>query len=171
MSTFRIAITGPESTGKSILTEQLARHYQTLWVPEYAREYLKEIDRPYDYEDILNIAKGQMSKENALVSRSGKFLFCDTDPIVTKIWCDVKFGTCHSWILDQINTQAYDLYLLCDIDLPWQHDPLREHPDKRGYLFKLFHEELRSRKLPFRIISGMGDKRLKQAIKVIDLTF
>jgi len=171
MSIRRIAITGPESTGKSMLTEQLSRHYKTAWVPEYAREYLNSINRSYTYDDILEIAKGQIDAENEMQSRAVKFLFCDTEPIVTKIWCDVKYGRCHPWIIEQIESNPYELYLLCNTDLTWEDDPLREHPDKREYLFKLYLDELQKRGLPFSIISGLGDKRLKDAIKIIDQSF
>ena len=171
MKIIRIAVTGPESTGKSLLSEQLAMHYRTAWVPEYSREYLNTLERPYDYEDILQIAKGQHERENKLISKSNRFLFCDTEPIVTKIWCEVKYQKCHPWITEQIRLNPYDHYLLCNIDLPWEDDPLREHPDKREFLFSLYQNELSKRKLPFSIISGIGNKRLQEAIKVIDKSF
>ena len=171
MSIIRIAITGPESTGKSVLSGQLARYYGTEWVPEYSRKYLHELGRDYDYDDILNIAKGQLRREKVLLPGADRFLFCDSEAIVTKIWCEVKYGKCHDWILKQIKLNPYDLYLLCDIDLPWEDDPLREHPDKRPYLFSLYQSELKERKLPFHIISGLGDSRLREAIKIIDKSF
>ena len=167
----RIAITGPESTGKSLLSEQLAKHYNTKWVPEFSREYLEGLDRPYHYNDILNIAKGQLEKEKELMSKAERFLFCDTELIVTKIWCDVKYQKCHPWILENIIKHPYDLYLLCNIDLPWEPDPLREHPGKRKYLFDLYYKELVSRHLPFEVISGTGKDRLRKTIKIIDNTF
>jgi NadR type nicotinamide-nucleotide adenylyltransferase len=171
MSIVRIAITGPESTGKSALSERLASYYNTEWVPEYSREYLNELDRDYNYDDILNIAKGQLKKEKELIPKAKRFLFCDTEAIVTKIWCDIKYGICHDWILDQIKLNPYDLYLLCNIDLPWEDDPLREHPDKRTYLLNKYSEELKERDLPFHMISGLGDSRLQEAIKIIDKSF
>lgn len=164
---FRIAITGPESTGKSWLAENLARAYHTTWVPEYARGYLEKLNRSYGYDDILTIARGQMASENSALASASKILFCDTECLVTKIWCDVKFGRCHPWIIQQIEQQPYDLYLLCDIDLPWQPDPLREHPHLRKYLFDLYATELNERKLPFGIVSGTGDARLDCAMEII----
>jgi len=171
MSIIRIAITGPESTGKSMLTAQLAKRYKAAMVAEYAREYLEKLGRPYEYHDILKIAKGQFSIEKAILKSTEKFLFTDTEAIVTKIWCDVKYGKCHPWILEQVQNHPYDLYLLCNIDLPWEDDPLREHPDKRKVLFNLYMKELVQRNLPFSIISGSGDNRLQEAIKVIDQSF
>jgi NadR type nicotinamide-nucleotide adenylyltransferase len=171
MSIIRIAITGPESTGKSMLSEQLAGYYNTIWVPEYSREYLYGLDRDYNYDDILSISKGQLQREKEALPLADRFLFCDTEAIVTKIWCDVKYGACHDWILDQIKFNPYALYLLCDIDLPWEDDPLREHPDKRTFLFNLYYKELKERDLPFHVISGLGDSRLKEAIKIVDRSF
>ncbi len=168
--TRRVAITGPESTGKSELAEKLARHYHTVWVPEYAREYLDKLRRPYVYEDIVEIAKGQMKLEEEATSRANEILFCDTDLIVTKIWSEFKYGTCDPWILEQVSLHRYDLYLLCDIDLPWINDPLREHPGRRKELFDLYFEELRGRRFPFEVISGIGEDRTKNAILAINKT-
>jgi NadR type nicotinamide-nucleotide adenylyltransferase len=163
-----IAVTGPESTGKSMLAEQLALHYNTVWVPEFAREYLEKLERPYEEKDILSIAKGQLASESAQMKYAEKFLFCDTEFIVTKIWSEVKYNRCDPWILEIIKTHRYDLYLLCDIDLPWQYDPLREHPHKRRYLFNLYYNELNSQKFPFAVIRGTGPRRLQNALKTIE---
>jgi NadR type nicotinamide-nucleotide adenylyltransferase len=167
----RIAITGPESTGKSWLAEKLALQYECLWVPEYARKYLINLGHPYTYEDILKIAHGQMASEEEAMQSADKFLFCDTECLVTKIWCDVKFGKCHYWIIEQIEQQPHDLYLLCDIDLAWEPDPLREHPHKRSYLFDLYLNELQKRNLPIEIISGTGEARLKCAVGAMNKHF
>ncbi|MDP1624038.1 MAG: ATP-binding protein [Bacteroidales bacterium] len=163
----KIAITGPESTGKSALAEQLADHFQTTWVPEYARQYLNHLGRPYEEKDILLIAKGQLAAEASQLSYANILLFCDTELLVTKIWSEVKYHRCNPWILETIKVHRYDLYLLCDIDLPWQEDPLREHPDQRQYLFDLYYNELKNRKFPFRVVRGRGQERLENAIKII----
>jgi NadR type nicotinamide-nucleotide adenylyltransferase len=167
----RIAITGPESTGKSDLAKALAEYYQTVWVPEYAREYLNNLNRDYIYKDILLIAKGQVKGEEEILEKTNRFLFADTEMIVLKIWCEVKYRKCHPWILNQLAKQKYDLYLLTDIDLPWQPDPLREHPDKRRELFNLYLDELKKKDLPFEIVSGFGDQRLANAIEIIEKRF
>jgi NadR type nicotinamide-nucleotide adenylyltransferase len=167
----RIAITGPESTGKSELAKALAEHYRTVWVTEYAREYLDNLGRPYDYDDILKIAMAQVRGEEEQVKKARDYLFADTEMLVLKIWCDVKFGKCHSWIDERLKKQDYDLYLLTDIDLPWQPDPLREHPDKRKELFELYLSELKKRKLPFEIVNGLGRQRVKNAAEIIGKRF
>lgn len=164
----KIAITGPESTGKSRLAEQLAQHYNTVYVPEFSREYLSAINSPYMESDILEIAKGQIDAEERLESRAKNFLFCDTESLVNKIWSDHLYKRCHQWILEKIKENRYDLYLLCNIDIPWEPDPLREHPQKRDYFFKLFYDELTSRGFNFEVISGIGEERLRNAIEIID---
>ncbi len=164
----RIAITGPESTGKSWLAEKLAERYQTAWVPEYAREYLAEINRPYVREDILIIAAGQLDQETKAMKAASGFLFCDTELLVAKIWSEVKYDFCDPWILNKLETHVYDLYLLCNIDLPWEYDPLREHPDRRQFLFDLYYNELTKRKFPFSVVSGTGNARLQIAVNMIE---
>jgi len=164
----RIAITGPESTGKSRLAEELAMHYKTIWVAEYAREYLEIINRPYNYDDILQIAKGQLDRENAAVEKAKNCMFCDTDFTVTKIWCEFKYNQCHDWINEQFLYHQYDLYLLCDTDIPWAFDPQRENPNEREELFQIYQQILKDAKFPFAIVTGIGDLRLKNTIKFID---
>ena len=165
--TKRIAITGPESTGKTWLAHQLAAHYKTFWVPEFAREYLFKLGKPYDYGDILLIARQQYFLNQKAIEKAAGFLFCDTELIVTKIWCDVKYGRCHSWIADHIPKQNFDLYLIPDIDLPWEPDPQREHPHMREKLMQLYIRELETRKFPYQIISGQHEERLQHAILAI----
>ncbi|MFH1297800.1 MAG: ATP-binding protein [Bacteroidota bacterium] len=179
----RIAITGPESTGKSMLAEQLANHYHTLWVAEFAREYIDQLGRPYEEHDILTIAGGQLNlekeaeealaKEKWIHGHAGRkqYLFCDTELLVTKIWSEVKFSRCDAWILKQLEVYSYDLYLLCYIDTPWEEDPQREHPHMREQLFNLYYDEMLERGWNFRVVSGLGEERLRNAIKFVDACF
>lgn len=167
----KVAITGPESTGKSILAEQLANYYQTCWVPEFAREYLDRHGPAYDEKDILLIAKGQLLKEKEAEKQANGYLFCDTEFIVTKIWSEVRYKRCDPWILLMIDQHQYDLYLLCDIGLPWEPDPLREHPQMREKLFDMYHNELISGNLPYAIIRGLGKERLGNAVRLIEEHF
>jgi NadR type nicotinamide-nucleotide adenylyltransferase len=167
----KIAITGPESTGKSQLARELASEYKTTWVPEYAREYIDRLDRPYTREDILEIARGQVRNEEIQAGKAVGMLFCDTELIVTKIWSEVRYGSCDPWILDQISRNNYALYLLCNTDLPWEPDPQREHPHLREKLFELYRDELDSRKFPYFVVSGIGRERLQNAIAGIEKSF
>lgn len=164
----RIAITGPESTGKSQLSEELAAYFQTIWVPEYAREYIAKLDRPYNDVDILHIAQGQIAAEENLLFKANKLLFCDTELIVTKIWCEHKYGFCHDWILNMLEKPRYDFYLLCNIDLPWEYDVQREHPELRKYFFDLYFNELTKRNYPFAVINDAGKIRLNNAVEFVN---
>lgn len=164
----KIAITGPESTGKSMLANQLADHFQTVFVPEFARIHLLKSNGNYTYDDILEIAQGQVASEKVLQTIANRLLFSDTELLVTKIWCEVKYNKCHPWIMEQINLQDFGLYLLADIDLPWEPDPLREHPDRRSELFDQYLGNLRKYNFNYKIVSGTGEKRLKNAIEAVD---
>jgi len=164
----RIAVTGPESTGKSDLAKQLAGHFHTHWVPEVAREYLINLGRDYVFEDIAAIAKEQLKLENTLAEKTGKILFCDTDFLVTKIWSNFKYGKCDPWIEEKAKSHCYDLYLLCDIDLPWVEDPLRENPTQREELFGIYLKELQQLNVNFTIISGTGRERTDHAILAVE---
>lgn len=169
----QIVVIGPESTGKSTLCEQLAEHYKTCWCPEFAREYLKETGGRYSFADLLNIAHGQLELENNMLLQAKNFYFIDTDMYVMKVWCEVVFENCHTWILKQIAKRQYDLYLLCDVDLPWVKDELREYPDLeiRKKLFKTYKDLLINQKTKWAEISGTDTQRLQMAVSIIDTVF
>ncbi len=167
----KIVVIGPESTGKSTLTQQLAKHYSTTWCPEYAREYLEKNGTHYNYDDLLEIAKGQIVLEDRLVQHAGNSLyFIDTNLYVMKIWCEVAFGKCHQWIIDRIAERKYDLYLLCQTDLPWEVDPMREYPDPgvRQNLYNMYKDLLVNDGARFFEISGSEVQRTEKAIKAVD---
>ena len=166
----KIAVVGPESTGKTELSKQLAEHYQTVWVPEVARTYLENLSRQYDYDDLGKIALQQLEAEEKLSKHAGELLICDTNLIVIKVWSDFKYGRTEPWIIEKIKEQDYLIHLLMDIDMPWQYDPLREHPHKRKELFDIYVQELKFFNIPFQIISGTGMKRMEHAVKAIDQT-
>lgn len=170
----KIAVIGPESTGKSTLCRQLAEHYKTVWCPEFARAYLKEKGHHYTYEDLLKIAHGQLKLEDEMFKEAANnFYFIDTDMYVMKVWCEVAFEQCHTWILKQIAQRHYDLYLLCNTDLPWAKDELREYPDLkfRQKLFNIYKDILINNKTPWVEISGTDEQRLQMAIRSIDTIF
>ncbi|HWR32321.1 MAG TPA: AAA family ATPase [Chitinophagaceae bacterium] len=168
----KIVVIGPESTGKSTLCEQLAQHYNTEWCPEFAREYLLTNGKEYDYNDLLIIAKGQLAMEDefAAMVHHNKPLFIDTDMYVMKVWCEFVFGNCHRFILDKIVERKYDLYLLCNVDLPWVKDELREYPDlkTRETLYHIYKDIMINQAVPWTEISGDDDERLKWAIAAVD---
>ena len=184
----KIAVIGPESTGKSTLCEQLAQHYNSLWCPEFAREYLLTHGMDYDFDDLLFIAKGQIAMEEEYIRMANREigsgiqqphspltthfspLFIDTDMYVMKVWCEFVFGNCHQFILDQIIERKYDHYLLCNIDLPWVKDELREYPDleNRAKLYAIYEDIMINQSVPWTDISGETEERLQKAIGAIN---
>lgn len=169
MGTLRkIAVTGPESTGKSALCEALAKHYGTVWVPEYARGYLQDHSGEYTPKDLDRIAEGQRLAEKRAEKDARGFLFCDTEMTVMKIWSEHAFGYCTEAIARAYRSQHYDLYLLTDVDLPWEPDPLREHPQLRSYFFELYERHLREAGQAFGIVSGTGETRTRRAIELVE---
>ena len=196
MNLKKIVIIGPESTGKSTLCKQLADHYKTLWVPEFAREYLEKHGTDYTYEDLLTIAKAQVALEEEYILKIGNWkseirnqkpgiknrkseignhplLFIDTDMYVMKVWCEFAFNKCSNWILNQIATSKYDMYLLCSVDLPWIKDELREYPDleTRKKLYYYYKDIMINQSSPWIDISGDYERRLQKAIKGVDTLF
>lgn len=161
----KIAITGPESTGKSSLAESLSLRFAAAWVPEYARTYLEKLGNPYTFDDITAIAKGQAAAEEAASLGNLPFLFCDSDMLVCKIWQEYKYGYCDPWVEKAFQERHYDLFLLCNTDLPWVYDPLREHPAQRKELFGLYLKALETYNKAFIIISGQGTERLNKAME------
>ncbi len=175
----KIVIIGPESTGKSTLCEQLANHYQTIWCREYAREHLLKHGTNYTYDDLLTIARGQIDREDSAVAAAldvskdtdgSPLLFIDTNMYVMKVWCEFVFGQCHDWIIEQIVNRKYDLYLLCNTDLPWVKDELREYPDleTRERLYHIYKDIMINQNTRWANISGDYEERFEKAKEAVE---
>lgn len=164
----KIAVVGPESTGKSTMSAQLAEHFKTIWVPEYAREYCEKLTEPCTWQDEINMFHGQLALENRLLPLANELLICDTTFLTVKIWSDYMFGEAPQEVLDMLKKHPYDLYLLLDIDLPWQEDPLRDFPHLREHFMSVWHTELQFLNTPFIVISGEGLIRTQNAINAIN---
>jgi nicotinamide riboside kinase len=165
----KIVITGPESTGKSTISEALANHYQCNWIKEYAREYLQKLNKPYTLNDVLEMAKMQLHLEKNISVNNKEFIFLDTDLTVYKIWIKEKYNTEIDWINEEIKNSTHKLFLLCNIDLPWTPDPLREHPNliDRQRIFKNYIQLLKENNFNYHIVSGRAEERLKNSIQYI----
>lgn len=176
--TKKIAIIGPESTGKSTLCKQLAQHFNTTWCPEYAREYLNQNGIKYSYTDLKKIAEGQLVMEDYCVeevnsklkTENSKLVFIDTNMYVIKVWYEYVYGRCEYFVLDEIAVRNYDLYLLCNIDLPWTFDEMREYPEEapRMELYNMYKDLLINQTTPWIEISGNYEERLQKAIAAVE---
>ena len=170
----KVVMFGPESTGKTTLSKQLARYYNSVWVPEYAREYLpnkwNNERKTCEPKDLLPIAIGQMNIENHLAQKTDTVLICDTDLLETKVYSEAYYsGTCDPLIEKYALENTYDLYFLTYIDTPWEADDLRDKPHERERMFKAFEEALKTSKKPYVLLKGSLKERLDEATKHIDL--
>jgi HTH-type transcriptional repressor of NAD biosynthesis genes len=168
----KIVLFGPESTGKSTLARELAKRYETLWVPEYMREYAQEKwddkGKVLDRNDLIPIAVGQMQSENKLAPAATKFLFCDTDLLELKVYSEFYFnGFCPSEVRKACLQNTYHHYFLTQIDIPWKQDDLRDRPYEREKLFRIFESELQTNKLPYTLLDGSLKERLHKATQVL----
>lgn len=169
----KIVLFGPESTGKTTLSEQLARHYNTVWVPEYAREYLQHKwnneRKTCEPQDLMPIAEGQMRMENELTTKATKVLICDTDLLETKVYSEAYYlGYCEPLLEKYALLNTYDLYFLTYIDVPWELDDLRDKPNEREEMFKYFKDTLDKNNRKYVTLRGDKKTRLKTAIEHID---
>jgi nicotinamide riboside kinase len=188
----KIVVIGPESTGKSTLCKQLAQHFKTTWCPEYAREYLHQNGVKYSYNDLKKMAEGQLIMEDycveevinqysisnkqissyfsKLTTNNSQLLFIDTNMYVMKVWYEYVFGRCEYFVLDEIAARQYDLYLLCNIDLPWMEDEMREYPEERPRqeLYNMYKDLLINQTTSWIEISGNYKERLQIAIDAIE---
>jgi len=165
----KIAIVGPESTGKSTMSAYLAEHYRTIWVPEFARGYCEKLTEPPTWQDEINMFYGQLELEKELLPKANKLLICDTTFITVKIWSDEMFGSSPQEVLDALPQYKYDLYLLLNIDMAWQDDPLRDFPHMREHFMQVWYKELDALNANYKLISGQGEERYQNAINAIDV--
>lgn len=162
----KIVITGPECSGKTTLANDLGAHYSVPVISEYAREYLHHLDRPYNASDLEIIAKEQDLRERAYSDLA--FIICDTSFLVLKIWSQVKYQFVSPFILSQLAESPATLYLLPHYDIPYEEDPLREHPTERARLYQLYLDELNHQEVPWFELVGNPKQRLEQAQTKID---
>ncbi|MEM1337655.1 MAG: ATP-binding protein [Bacteroidota bacterium] len=169
----KVVLFGPESTGKTTLAKALANYFNTVWVPEYAREYLQEKwdkeQKTCEPQDLLPIAYGQMRLENELTQKANKVLICDTDLLETKVYSEAYYlGYCDPLLEEFALRNQYDLYLLTFIDVPWVKDDLRDKPQERERMFVYFKETLEKYERNFVTLKGGKEKRLQTAIQHIE---
>lgn len=164
----KIAIVGPESTGKSTMSIALSKHYGVPWVPEYARYYCAALKHECNLQDEINMFHGQVAlEESILATAQTDFIICDTTFLTVKIWSDEFFGKTPRIVIDALTERPYDFYLLLDIDLPWQEDPLRDFPHMREHFMEIWHKELKALNANYVVVNGI-ENRLQNAITAVD---
>ncbi len=164
-----IVITGAESTGKTELAKDLADELQCIWVPEFSREYVEKLDHPYTYSDVEHIARKQMNDFQTIPQNSDKLVIFDTGLIITKVWFDVVFNKCPLWFEKAIPEMPKVLHLLCDTDLPWVPDKVRENGgEMRVKLSQRYQDEMNKYQIPYRIVSGIDRDRLLNALQYLN---
>lgn len=169
---YKVAILGPESTGKSELSKALADYFQTEWVPEYAREYVEQLVEPYTFEDVCIIAQKQIEQQQVFENDlTNKFVFFDTDLIITKVWFEYCYQRVPDFVQERLNEHYFDFYLLCAPDLEWQPDPVREHGNDRDYFYNWYKKEIEQTGKPFFVVTGQGQQRTLNAIEAINKAF
>lgn len=165
----RVVITGPECTGKSTLSAELARYYNTVFIPEYAREYVEKLTRPYTYEDVVHIADTQIRQEAEYEKKANRLLFYDTYLIITKVWFDIVYKKRPQWIDEKLSKNHIDLYLLCNTDIPWIPDSVRENGgEMREKLLEIYRKELDYYGCRYIMISGKGYERFRHAMEAVE---
>lgn len=164
-----IVITGAESTGKTTLTEKLASHFNAPYVSEVARQYVENLNRKYTYTDIENIARMQIEQFNFLINTDSQYIFSDTWLIVTKIWFEFVYNQTPGWLIDEIKQTKINLFLVCDIDLPWIYDPVRENgAESRKILHNTYIENIINYGFDYRVVSGFDEQRFNNAINFLN---
>ena len=162
----RIAITGPESSGKTTLAKALSEHYAVSYIPEFARTYLEETEGKYEQSDLDTIAQGQLK---SLVSSKDNIVICDTDFSVLEIWSEYKYKNTSELIKKLVRKELFDLHILCSPDIPWEEDSLRENQNSREELFELYKESLNRYNKNFIVVNGSAKNRLEKSLQAIDI--
>lgn len=164
----KIAIVGPESTGKSTISQGLAKHFKTSWVPEYSRFYCVSLTAPCTLQDEINMFHGQVALQAAIESITDTgLIFCDTTFLTVKIWCDHQFGATPDIVVNALKRYHYDFYILLKNDIPWQPDPLRNFEGLGDYFMDIWRKELQSLKATYVEVGGV-ENRLQNAIDAVN---
>lgn len=163
-----IVITGAESTGKTTLTNALAEHFNVPLIPEIAREVVENLERKYNYKDVEQIALKQVEKYKELLPSNHPYIFIDTWLLNTKVWFEEVFNKVPSWLNSSIAENTIDLFLVCDIDLPWVFDPVRENGGKnRVVLHNKYIEQIKSYNFKYKKITGLSENRFNNALEAV----
>ena len=164
----KVVITGPESSGKTTLFNAIEEKFGIAGVPEFARVYIDQLDRPYVQGDLIEIANGQLQLEQKFSNENKDLLLCDTDLLTIKVWSEFKYGICDPIIQNQLMHYLPDYYVLTSPDIPWEPDPQRENPKERDELFQIYQKEILTLKIPSIIVAGSQEQRMDQFLKFMN---
>ncbi len=165
----RIVVTGPECTGKTTVARYLGRHYKVTVIPEYARDYISGLGRPYGYEDVAHVARHQIEEEREAVKKTGSFIILDTHLVITRVWFEVVFGKVPGFLLEQMKKKNNYYFLLCNTDIEWVPDDVRENGgEMRETLFQRYHRIIEHYGWPYDILKGTGEERYRNALKLMN---
>jgi NadR type nicotinamide-nucleotide adenylyltransferase len=170
----KVVLTGPESTGKSTIAKKLAQHFKTVWVKEFLREFAEEKyskNQPLVYTDNLLIAEGQIKLEQEAIKDAKKYIFCDTDILQTVIYSHEYYNKVQQKLEKKLQSSNTDLYILLNLDVSWEEDHLRDKPNDRSRMFKIFEDTLIKFNKKYIILEGKGDIRLQNAINIVEKHF
>tara|TARA_B100000674_G_C37641048_1_gene823402 strand:- start:242 stop:775 length:534 start_codon:yes stop_codon:yes gene_type:complete len=164
----KVVITGPESSGKTTLFNAIEEKFGIAGVPEFARVYIDQLDRPYVQGDLIEIANGQLQLEQKFSNENKDLLLCDTDLLTIKVWSEYKYGICDPIILNQLMHHLPDYYVLASPDIPWEPDPQRENSKERDELFQIYQKEILTLKIPSIIVAGSQEQRMDKFLKFMN---
>jgi HTH-type transcriptional regulator, transcriptional repressor of NAD biosynthesis genes len=161
----RVCLLGAESTGKTTMARALAQEYATAWNPEYGRAYTElrpDHGAPWTTDEFTHIARVQCWYEDCLAETAHQLIFCDTDAFTTALFHEV-YLECPTHAFDDLVERPYDLFLVCDLDVPWRHDGIREFDEQRHWMHARYLERAQKSGRPWLLLAGTHEARLRKS--------
>lgn len=160
----KICLFGPESTGKTTLARRLADHFETVWVPEFARDFLLKNGNVFTPAEVRPLADGQLFIQKAAILQAKRVVFLDTDLVTNALYSQYCFGEIPVWLDEMARDNRPDFHFLLDTDLPWKADELRTHGEDRSAQMALWRWGLDHFDCRFELISGDHEMRFSKAV-------
>lgn len=166
---------GAPSTGKSTLVEHLASRFNTVFMPEFGKEYWEQnqVNRRLSLEQLVEIAEGHLEREEKMLQQANNYLFTDTNAMTTRIFSHHYHGTALQKLEEMaaLNQKRYDLFFLCDTDIPYDDTWDRSGEMNRDFLQNEIIKDLQARHVPFITLSGdvaTRTDRVQNALQAFD---
>lgn len=168
----RVVVVGAESTGTTTLARALADHYQTVWVPEYGREYAERKtargDAVWVGDEFIHIAAEQCRREDEAARHAMGILVCDTDALATALWYERYIGNESRAVKAIADAQRPRVYILTGDEIPFVQDGTRDGEHIRHDMHAAFIKALAAQKHPSVLVTGSHEQRMRQAVAFID---